>query len=396
MIYFDNASTTWPKPDAVIKGMSKYFHEIGVSPSRGSYQHARKGEEIVFKTRKLLSDLLNIDDPDLISFTHNATHSLNIVLKGLLKPGDHVLISAFDHNSVIRPLETLKEKKGITYDVYKCSKEGFYDISSIEALINENTKLIVCNHASNVLGVISPITEIGKLAKKHNILFLVDCAQTAGLIPICVQDSFIDFLAGTAHKSLLGPSGVGFLYCKHPDLLDSLMEGGSGHNSISKRQPEIMPSKFEAGTQNYLGIAGFYESLKYIDQHSSEKLYEQENALLQYILKKILEIREVTIYGTHDIRYKIPLFSFNVAGIYATECAYLLDKEFSICVRGGLQCAPLVHQVIGTFPHGTVRVSLGHKNTYQEANKFIMAIKAIVERHSKQNLKEKKESKIAA
>lgn len=381
MIYFDNASTSWPKPEIVLEGMKTYFYDIGVSPSRGGYQQARLAEDMIYETRKLLANMFNVNDPDYISFSYNATHALNIVIQGLLKEGDHVLISSFEHNSVIRPLEKLKADKKISYDVYECSKDGFFDTSCIESLIKENTRLIICNHASNVIGIISPIEEIGQLSKKHNLLFLVDCAQTAGLLEIDVKKCNINFLIGTGHKSLLGPSGVGFIYIENPDLIHTLIEGGSGHNSVSTRQPQTMPLKFEAGTMNYLGIAGLNKSLKHLNKESPGNIYAKEISLLQYLMDHLLQIEEITIYGTQALKYKIPLFSFNVRGLLATECSYLLDKYYSICTRGGLQCSPLTHKTINTYPHGTVRISLGHKNNYNEVDEFVKALKAIITTH---------------
>ena len=377
MIYFDNASTSWPKPKEVLDGISSYFHQIGVSPSRGGYQQAIRADQIVFETRILLANLFNILDPDHVCFTLNATQSLNIVLKGLLKDGDHVLISNFEHNSIIRPLEKLGKTKNITYSIYECNKEGFFDSQQIEKLITDKTKLIICNHASNVIGVLNPLKNISQIAQKHNLLFLVDCAQTAGHIKIDVEKYKIDFLAGTAHKSLLGPSGVGFLYVRDPDLIDTYSEGGSGHNSASKNHPETMPLKFESGTLNYLGIAGFNASLRYLKEKKYTHTHTYSMRLLQKLILKLSEIDEIFIYGTQDFAFKIPLISLNVKGLFATECAYILDKEHAICTRGGLQCAPLIHKTISTFPHGTVRVSLGYKNSLQEIETFINAIKKI-------------------
>lgn len=377
MIYFDNASTSWPKPKEVLDEVTSYFYHVGVNPSRGAYQQALHAEQIVSETREGLAEMFNVQDPDHLCFTLNATQSLNIVLKGLLKPGDHVLISNFEHNSIIRPLERILQTKGISYTVYESDKDGFFNVEQIENLITDKTRLITCNHGSNVIGVINPLATMSKLAQKHNLLFLVDCAQTAGHTEIDVEKYKIDFLAGTAHKSLLGPSGVGFLYIKNPDLVDTFSEGGSGHNSSSKKHPKTMPLKFEAGTPNYLGIAGFNASLRYLKDKNYIKIHNYEMELLNTLISKLKEIDEIVIYGTQELSFKIPLLSFNVRGLFATECSYTLDKEYNICTRGGLQCAPLIHRTLNTFPHGTVRVSLGYNNSLQEVDTLIDALKKI-------------------
>lgn len=377
MIYFDNASTSWPKPQAILDGIEFYFNHIGVNPSRGGYQRAVCAEQIVSETRGLLADMFKIKDPHHLCFTLNATHALNIVLKGLLKPGDHVLISNFEHNSVLRPLAKMVQNQGVSYTVYESDEDGIFDSRYIETLITDKTKLIICNHASNVIGVLNPLENITRIAKKYNLLVLVDCAQTAGHIEIDVEKYGIDFLAGTAHKSLLGPSGVGFLYIRNPDLVDTLHEGGSGFNSASLTHPKTLPLKFESGTLNYLGIAGFHASLKYLKDKNYIHIHNYEMELLKILMTRLKEIDEIVIYGIQDLDLKIPLLSFNIEGFLATECSYILDKEYNICTRAGLQCAPLIHKTIRTFPHGTVRVSLGYKNSLQDINTFINALKKI-------------------
>lgn len=378
MIYLDNASTSWPKPSNVIEEMDIYLKEIGVSPSRGSYTKAIDGELFINKTRSTLSSFFNIKNSNHLSFTLNATHSINIVVNGLLKTGDHVLISNFEHNSVIRPLEKLMVKRGISYSIYESNTEGFFDLGKIESLICENTKLIICNHASNVIGVISPVSDIGKIAQKHALFFLVDCAQTAGIIKIDVEMDNIDFLAGTSHKTLLGPPGVGFLYVKDPSKLETLCEGGSGYNSLSRKHPETMPLKFEAGTLNYLGIAGLYGGLKFLENKELKEIHNLEMKLTQYLLEKLSQIEDIKIYGTKKMDFKIPLISFNLKSLYPSELSYILDKKYSICVRSGIQCAPLIHETINTLPHGTIRVSFGPHNSLEEVDILIQSIKEII------------------
>jgi len=264
MIYLDNASTSYPKPNELYKAINEYGKHIGASPNRAMYSLAKKAEILVESTREQFAELFNLSNPNHLCFTLNATHSLNIAIKGILKKNDHVIITSFEHNATFRPIFTATERGTISYDILESDKDGIFRLECLETLIKCNTRLIICNHASNVIGVISPIKEIGYIAKKNKIPFLVDCAQTAGLLDIDVKEACIDILAGTGHKSLLGPSGVGFLYLRDPELVNTLIEGGSGQNSLSPRHPKNMPHKFEAGTLNYLGITGLNASLKYI------------------------------------------------------------------------------------------------------------------------------------
>lgn len=377
MIYFDHASTSHPKPLEILQGMALYLSEIGASPGRGEYSLSNKGEEIVQQTREALALEFSIKHPKQIFFTLNATHALNILIKGFLKPGDHVLISNFEHNAVLRPLHKLEQEGKITYSVFHSDEQGIFDLSLLEKSLQPNTKLLIANHASNVIGVLSPIEKFGEFAKKNGIHFLVDVSQTAGLIPLNIEKINVDFIAGTGHKNLLGPSGVGFFYAKNPDLVDTLYEGGSGVNSASKVHPHSLPVKFEAGTLNYLGIVGLLYSLRYLNDFGKEIILEKMKELTQYALQGLKQIPGIQIYGTQDIEQKIPVISFNLSKFFPGEVMHLLSEK-GICIRGGLQCSPLIHHTIKTFPQGTIRMSFGHNNSFEELDHTFNVLKELV------------------
>lgn len=361
IIYFDNASTSYPKPVNVAKEITDYLEFIGVSPGRGGCHLSQRANQLIENVRWRIATLIGAKNSDHIIFTHNATHAINIVLKGFLKPGDHVIISNFEHNAVYRPLNKLKSEQNIFYDIWESDIKGNFDLQDLKNLIKPNTKLVVVNHASNVIGVLSPIIEIGNLLKETKISFLVDIAQTAGLFPVAFAD-YADYIVGTGHKSLLGPPGVGFLYVRDESTLSTLYEGGSGEFSKSPYHPEVLPLKFEAGTCNYLGIAGLKGSFDYIEQYDQKRMNKEVLKYTEKALDMLHDVPDIIIYGTTDITKKVNLISFNLIGYFANEVAYFL-KDFYICVRSGLQCAPLIHNTIKTIPNGTIRISFGHRNT---------------------------------
>ncbi len=375
MIYLDHASTSRPKPSEVLQEMSFYLDQIGASPSRGGYDLAEAAYRLVQQVREKLADLLDVKEPDQISFTHNGTHAINIVLKGFLKEGDHVIISNFEHNAVVRPLHKLSLENKVAYSIWNSNTLGYFQLDELESLIRPNTKLIVLNHASNVLGVLSPIKEAAEIAKRHNVSLLVDVAQTAGLFPVDFGQS-ADYIAGTGHKSLLGPPGMGFLYAKNPDTLSTLYEGGSGRHSLSLFHPEAAPDKFESGTLNYVGISGLKGSLSYLENYGQAYMREKVLGLTGQAMELIRELPEVTLYGTQHLKDKVPLLSFNMKGFFANELGYALNQR-GIAVRCGLHCAPLIHRTLGTVPQGTVRVSLGHQNTLEEIQLLCKELKEI-------------------
>lgn len=376
--YLDNASTTFPKPACVWEAAKDYIEKVGANPGRSGNFLARRAETIVHDCRERLGLLFNAKDLDNIALTFNATHALNTIIKGTLEQGDHVIITNFEHNSVIRPVEKLKRNGVIEYDLVESNDKGLFNISDFESAIKPNTKLVIVNHASNVLGVLTPIAEIIKLAHKHDVKVLVDASQTAGLIDINVEKLDVDYLVFTGHKALLGASGTGGFYAKDPYPIATLMEGGSGSNSQSPVHPGILPDKFEAGTMNYLGIAGLAASLKMILDKGIASTYSAEIELTEYLLAKLSVVNGITIYGTTDINLKVPVVSFNIAGMTASEVATILDSDYKIMVRPGLQCAPLVHKTIGTAMNGTVRISIGATNTKKDIDLLIDALTKIV------------------
>lgn len=378
MIYLDNASTSFPKPAEVVQSIQEYLNEYGVSPGRGSYKLADKAEDIVTKARHHLADMLGADRENHLVFTQNATHSLNIVIQGFLKDGDHVLICSYSHNSVIRPIDALKRQGKITYDIFEIKPDGSLDLQQFKSLIKPNTRLVIGNHASNVIGVVSNVMQAAAICQSIGIHFLLDCTQSLGYVPINVSEMPIDFLAGTGHKTLMGPSGVGFLYLKNHKNVDPLLHGGSGGNhSASPYHPSHMPHKFEAGTLNTTGIAGLYGGIEYIRKNTQEKFRKHSMELIEYAWNKLAEIDELILYGTGNMDKKVPIISFNIGGTIPSEVAHYYGQS-GICLRAGLQCAPLIHKTLGTLPTGTLRISPGHFNCHEDIDRLVQATKEIL------------------
>lgn len=377
LVHLDNASTSSFKPPEILEGIKDYFYNIGSSPSRGGYERAKVGSQLVTETRKRIANLFNISNYNNLCFTYNATYGLNLLIKGFLQLRDHVIITSFEHNAVYRPIFQMEQDGIIQYDVFKCNNLGIFEVSDLEKLIKPNTKLIIANHASNVIGVVTPLKEIGLIANKHNIKLLADFSQTAGLLNIDLESSYVDFFAAAGHKCLLGPSGIGIMYIKNEEDVEDIIQGGTGSSSYSAIHPQILPHKFEPGTINYLGIAGLNSSLKYIEKVGRGKIYSESMALTQYCYDQLTSIKEVVIYGSTDFEFKVPIISFNIPNRFASEIGDVLNQN-GIEVRTGQHCAPLIHQVIGTRLHGTCRVSIGHKNTIEDIDKFINVIKNVI------------------
>ncbi|MDB2613727.1 aminotransferase class V-fold PLP-dependent enzyme [Chlamydiales bacterium] len=381
MLYLDHASTSHPKPDAMIHGISEYLNTVGASPGRGSYSSANKGSDFISAARKELSALFHITNPNHLAFSSNATHSLNILLKGFLKEGDHVVICSHSHNAAFRPLKTLSKERGITFTVLPISKNGSVDLYLLETMLNKKTALILLNHASNVTGIITEIGPLSKMLDDKNIAFGLDVSQTAGYIPLNVNETPISFLAGTGHKTLMGPSGIGFFYAKDPLKVSLMLEGGSsGNASSSPNHPKSPPYRFEAGTLNYLGIAGLRASIKHCQKMGFSKMLKQGLEVTAYLINQLQKLPYITLYGSESASQKIPLISFNMHGITPSAVAHILDEEYAIAVRSGLHCAPNCHKTLGTYPTGTVRVSVGNHITKENMDYLINAIKKIQEK----------------
>lgn len=378
MLYFDQASTSYPKPREVGAAIQSYLDTIGVSPERGSYKAAQQASVIVAETRSLIAKIFAVEDPSLIAFTNNATHSLNLLLQGYLKQNDHVVICSNSHNAVIRPVNFLHTNKQVSYDILKVDQSGHISENDMTEVIQDHTSLVVINHASNVTGVITDIQPLAEFLKKKNIPLALDVSQTCGLIPINVQNTQVDFIVGTGHKTLLGPSGIGFFYAKDPFLVNPFIHGGSaGNASSSKTHPINPPFRFEAGTLNYLAIAGLHAALNYCFSLTFAAMLEKKRQLLKEFTEKMLKLDYITIYGNPTISNKVPILSFNIKGLVPSTVASLLDEKYGIAVRAGLHCAPLCHKQLGTYPSGSVRASLSHFLTQNEIDQFVNAIEKI-------------------
>ena len=378
-IYLDNASTTFPKAPTVATAMSDYITNRGININRGSYALAYDVEDIIYTTRQRLNTLFNGHDPSHVIFTQNVTMSLNMVIKGLLKAGDHVLVSSMEHNAVMRPLTQLLDK-GITFDTIPCDSTGSIQMDSIEPLIRPNTVALIINHASNVCGTIQPLESIGPICKAHNLQFIVDAAQTAGVIPIDVKACHIDALCFTGHKGLLGPQGIGgiILTKEMAQNLTPLIAGGTGSFSHLETLPTHMPDAFESGTLNLPGIIGLNEGLAYIESQGMENIHNHELALTQSFLEGLQSIDGINIVGKQNIQDRTAVVSITIDGMDPANIAYELESTYHIMTRVGLHCAPRAHQTLGTYPEGTVRFSFGYANTHKDVESALSALNTIV------------------
>ena len=378
-IYLDNASTSFPKAPTVATAMSDYITNRGININRGSYALAYDVEDIIYTTRQRLNTLFNGHDPSHVIFTQNVTMSLNMVIKGLLKSGDHVLVSSMEHNAVMRPLTQLLDK-GITFDIIPCDKMGSIQLESMDSLIRPNTVALIINHASNVCGTIQPLESIGSICKTHNLQFIVDAAQTAGVIPIDVKACHIDALCFTGHKGLLGPQGIGgiILTKEMAQNLTPLIAGGTGSFSHLETMPTHMPDAFEAGTLNLPGIIGLNEGLAYIESQGMENIHNHELALTQSFLEGLQSIDGINIVGKQNIQDRTAVVSITIDGMDPASIAYELESNYHIMTRVGLHCAPRAHQTLETYPEGTVRFSFGYANTHKDVETALSALHRIV------------------
>lgn len=378
MIYLDNAATSWPKPEGVYRAMDEFLRTKGGNPGRGSHSMATAASEVVEETRMLMARLINVSENERIIFTLNCTDALNLGLKGLLRPGDHVITSCIGHNSLVRPLRKLMHQ-GLSITRLPPSLDtGVMSPQDVEAAITKGTRLLVVTHASNVTGVIQPIEEYGIVARKHNIIFMVDAAQTAGRYPLDVQAANIDLLAFSGHKGLLGPPGTGVLYVGNRVELDSLREGGTGFShSELEEQPNVLPYKYESGTVNSVGISGLGAALKYIFEEGLERIHAHEQYLTDRLIKSLSHIPGIILYRAKDSLKQASIISLNIEGYEPGEVGAILDQAFDIKVRTGLHCAPAAHKTLGTYPLGTIRLSPGYFNTVEEIDLALHALEKI-------------------
>ncbi|MGI6513747.1 MAG: aminotransferase class V-fold PLP-dependent enzyme [Syntrophomonadales bacterium] len=376
MIYLDNAATSYPKPECVYRAMDDFNRQMGGNPGRGASRKTMTSNSILLDTREALASLFNIPDSTRIAFCLNITEALNTGLKGILKPGDHVITTSMEHNATARPLLSLT-RKGIEWSMAKCSSDGSLDPDDIRRLIQPNTRMICVLHASNVTGTIMPVREIGAIAEEHNLLFMVDSAQTAGVLPLDVAECHIDLLAFTGHKCLLGPQGTGGLYVGPGVEIEPLKEGGTGSLSEELNQPAFMPDHLEAGTPNTPGIAGLGAGVGFILSTGRENIRNHEKRLTEALIQGLREIDGVHIYGPLDVERRTAIVSFNIEGMDCGEVSMRLDHEYGIITRSGLHCAPLAHRTLGTLQQGTCRLSPGYFSTDMEIEKVLRAVYAI-------------------
>lgn len=378
MIYLDNAATTFPKPEIVYHFMESFYRKYGVNPGRSGFDAAIHTEEMVHGTRKLLTDLFNGDDPNRLTFSYNASESLNIILQGLAEKGDHIVTTMLEHNSVLRPLYHMKMDGLIEVTYVPFDNKGYVHPDDIRKAIRKNTKMVVVNHCSNVIGTIQPVSEIGKVCKEMGVYFILDASQSAGIINIDMKSMGIDVLVFTGHKCLMGPTGIGGSYVMENVPVRLTRYGGTGVRSAQKTHPEEFPYRLECGTLNILGIAGINAGVRWITEQGMENLHSREVYLWNRLRNGLQQISSVTTYCADDPADQTAVLSFNIDGFESVKVGTMLDFDYNIACRTGLQCAPMVHQVLGTDKIlGTVRMSIGPFNTDVHIEKTIQAVAEI-------------------
>lgn len=379
MIYFDQAASSFPKPEGVTAAVIEALTKYGANPGRGSHSLANEAGNKIYEARVQLAQFFGLSDPRRVIFTQNATGALNQGIQGLiLKRGDHVITTSYEHNSVRRPLERLKREQGIEITYIQPNKNGDISLEELEKAITASTKLLVVTHGSNLTGAILPIQQLGEISKKHNLIFMVDASQTAGILPINMAEMNIDLLAFAGHKGLMGPQGTGALLINKNIKLQPLFTGGTGHFSERIEQPEELPENLESGTLNTPGIAGLLAGVLFIKGKGLAEIFKHEHVLTEACINGLKKIEGVTIYGPDEDVKRLAVISFNIDGVDSQEVAMILDQHYKIAVRAGLHCTPLAHQTIETIQAGgTVRASFGIYNTLNEVQQFVKAIEEI-------------------
>ena len=379
MIYLDNSATTFPKPNVVYRFMTNFYRKHGVNPGRSGFDAALETEEIVYNTRKLLTELFNGGgDPNRLTFSYNATDSLNIILQGLAEKGAHVVTSMLEHNSVLRPLYCMQQQGLIDVTYVPFDKNGYVHPDDIKKALRPNTKFVVLTHCSNVIGTIQPLAEVGKICREAGVIFVVDGSQGAGAVPIDMVASNIDVYCFTGHKCLMGPTGIGGSYVREGVTIKHTRFGGTGVRSAYPAHLEEYPWRLEAGTLNLLGVAGLNAGVKWIKEKGIEKLHAKEMRMWKKLRAGLRGIEGVKIYCASSLENQNPVLSFNIEGLEAGDVGTMLDVDYDIACRTGLQCAPKVHEGLGTMDiHGTVRLSIGAFNTMNDINKTIEAVREI-------------------
>ncbi len=381
MIYLDNAATSWPKPPGVAEAMLHFLQHIGANPGRSAHRQAIAAGRVVYEAREAVAQLFNAPDPLHVVFGANVTEALNLALYGYLRPGDHVITSSMEHNSVMRPLRAL-EHTGVQLTVVSCTPEGFLDPADVEVAIRPNTVLIALNQASNVVGTLLPVAEVAAIARHHGLILLVDAAQTGGAYPVNMQADGIDLLAFTGHKSLYGPMGTGGLIIgERVDIerLKPIKRGGTGSRSEQEEQPDFLPDMCESGTPNAVGLAGLTAGIKWVIAQGVDTIRAHEVALTRQLIAGLQAIPGVTVYGGQEADRQTATVSFNITDKSPAEVGLRLDKEHNVMCRVGLHCAPAAHKTIGTFPVGTVRFGMAALSTSKEVQTALAAVRVLAE-----------------
>lgn len=377
MIYLDNAATTMQKPEEVIEAVVQAMHSMG-NAGRGAHSASLEASRTIYDTRELLCRFFGGTDPRRLVFTSNSTESLNIAIKGLFEPGDHVITTMLEHNSVLRPLYEI-EKRGVELTIIPADKKGVIDYNDIEKAIRPNTKAVVCTHGSNLTGNLVDIERIGKITRKNGLLLVVDASQTAGVFPIDVEKMQIDVLCFTGHKGLLGPQGTGGMYVKEDIQIRPLKSGGSGVQTYSKSHPAEMPTALEAGTMNGHGIAGLHAAVEYIQRTGIDQIRKREQECMKRFYEGVIQVPGVKVYGDFDDMNRCAIVSLNIGDYDSSEVSDELLTEYRISTRPGAHCAPLMHEALGTVEQGAVRFSFSHFTTDEEVDTAIKAIRELAE-----------------
>ncbi len=378
MIYLDNAATSFPKPEAVYQALDGFARNDLANPGRAGHKMALAAERALDDCRHLLNQLFHGEGPERFVFTLNCTDALNMAFKGVLADGDHVITTDLEHNSVSRPLRKMELDGRISLTRIKAEAGGTIDPDDFRKALTSRTRLIALTHASNVLGTIQPVAEVGRIAREHGLIFLVDAAQTAGVVPIDLQAMNIDLLAFPGHKSLMGPTGTGALYVSPRVQVRAWREGGTGGDSSNETQPKEFPYFLEGGTPNVLGVAGLGAGVKFVQEKGLDELYAHEMRLIDRLWRRLDEMPGYQVFGHRDLACRVSTISFRAESLPAVEIGGILDQAFEVAVRPGLHCAPYIHRSLGTFPDGTVRVSPGPFNTEADIDHLAHALAEII------------------
>jgi len=380
LIYLDNGATSFPKPDEVYTFMDSFYRNFGVNPGRSGYDLCMETGAVVDKTRKMLTDLFNGKDLNRLCFSYNSTDALNLIIFGMLQPGDHAISTTLEHNSVLRPLYHQNKLNNVEVDYVTFDASGFVDPEEIKQKIKANTRLVIVNHASNVIGTVQPLEAIGRICREHDVAFAIDASQSAGKVPIDIEQMHIDVVAFTGHKSLLGPTGIGGLYVREGIEIRHTRAGGTGVRSAHRMHLDDYPYRLEYGTGNVLGIAGLHAGLKWIQDKGLDEIHHHEMKLTRMLREGLRKIDGVLLYVQDDLTDHIAVISFNIDGMEALNTGTFLDGEYDIACRTGLHCAPLVHEQLGTDKiGGTVRMGIGPFNTEEHIRTAIQAVAEIAD-----------------